>query len=212
MSPPSPRRSSRARPTGASQPPPSSTSSANNSIVSGRLERGGRSVKAASPVKSEASVSKTPVDDEDDDEPATAPTTRRSNRRHIEDHQDSAIVDDDADDDDEAVSGSIVDEDGETTRCICGHQEYPGPPIDFFAQPTVGGHVSRGSRHSISIATTEVAEEGSEPGSLFIQCDVCSVWQHGGCVGIASQSATPKDYFCEKCRPEFHSLHRNPAG
>ncbi|KAK5009802.1 hypothetical protein LTR28_013324, partial [Elasticomyces elasticus] len=40
---------------------------------------------------------------------------------------------------------------------------------------------------------------GSGPGGFFIQCDSCSVWQHGGCVGIADESSAPDTYFCEIC-------------
>jgi hypothetical protein len=152
-------------------------------------------------------------DDQSGTERPALPTTRRSNRRQLEEQPlTNAAVEDfeDEEDDDEVATGSIVDEDGETTRCLCGFQDYPGPAIDFSA-PT--GHASRGSRsHNITIAVTEAAEEGAEPGSLFIQCDSCKVWQHGGCVGIMSDAATPKDYFCERCRPDFHSLGKNPVG
>ncbi|KAK4991635.1 Histone deacetylase complex subunit [Elasticomyces elasticus] len=40
---------------------------------------------------------------------------------------------------------------------------------------------------------------GSGPGGFFIQCDSCSVWQHGGCVGIVDESSAPDTYFCEIC-------------
>jgi hypothetical protein len=47
---------------------------------------------------------------------------------------------------------------------------------------------------------------------LFILCDGCSVWQHGGCVGIVEESQSPDKYFCEQCRPKQHSVHRDVKG
>jgi hypothetical protein len=64
-------------------------------------------------------------------------------------------------------------EEEEVTRCLCGQTEYPGPPdIETFA-----GIV--------------------DAGDLFIQCDGCTVWQHGGCVGIAEERQVPDKYYCE---------------
>jgi len=37
----------------------------------------------------------------------------------------------------------------------------------------------------------------------MIQCEDCGVWQHGICVNITKKN-TPKNYYCQKCRPEFH--------
>ncbi|KAH9443877.1 hypothetical protein KEM48_011698 [Puccinia striiformis f. sp. tritici PST-130] len=37
---------------------------------------------------------------------------------------------------------------------------------------------------------------------IMFQCDKCSVWQHGPCVGLYAEF--PGDYFCEKCRPDLH--------
>ena len=76
---------------------------------------------------------------------------------------------------------ALEDEDGEeeVTRCLCGKLEYPGPPPALgLNDPDVGG--------------------------MFIQCDKCHVWQHGGCVGIMNDDETPDDYFCEQCRPNLH--------
>ncbi|ONH66304.1 putative histone deacetylase complex subunit cti6 [Cyberlindnera fabianii] len=39
---------------------------------------------------------------------------------------------------------------------------------------------------------------------LFIQCEKCSVWQHGFCVSIKDN--VPEKYWCERCRPELHSI------
>lgn len=74
-------------------------------------------------------------------------------------------------------------EDEEVTRCICGFQEYQGE--DEHADTSDG---------------------------LFIQCDKCSVWQHGFCVGITDNDMVPENYFCEKCRPDYHKLVIRPHG
>lgn len=36
---------------------------------------------------------------------------------------------------------------------------------------------------------------------LMIQCEMCDVWQHAGCVGIKNQAAIPSHYYCERCKP-----------
>ena len=51
-----------------------------------------------------------------------------------------------------------------------------------------------------------------EAGGMFIQCDICKVWQHGGCVGIMDEAASPDEYFCEECKPEFHKLMTSAKG
>ena len=45
---------------------------------------------------------------------------------------------------------------------------------------------------------------------LYIQCEECSVWQHGYCVGI-TEGETPDKYWCEQCKPELHSLYRTES-
>lgn len=47
-------------------------------------------------------------------------------------------------------------------------------------------------------------DDGDDP--MYIQCDTCLVWQHGGCVGIYDDSQAPETYFCELCRPDLHRL------
>ncbi|CEP64775.1 Cti6p LALA0_S13e02718g [Lachancea lanzarotensis] len=48
---------------------------------------------------------------------------------------------------------------------------------------------------------------------LYIQCEQCSVWQHGFCVGITDgEGSAPEKYWCEKCRSELHTLYTNDAG
>lgn len=43
---------------------------------------------------------------------------------------------------------------------------------------------------------------------LFIQCEKCSVWQHGYCVSISEK--VPEKYWCEKCKPELHTIVIRP--
>ncbi|AEY97631.1 FAFL052Cp [Eremothecium gossypii FDAG1] len=47
---------------------------------------------------------------------------------------------------------------------------------------------------------------------FFIQCESCSVWQHGYCVGIMEGESTPDKYWCEQCRPEQHAVYTNDLG
>ncbi|SCU84173.1 LAME_0C08526g1_1 [Lachancea meyersii CBS 8951] len=48
---------------------------------------------------------------------------------------------------------------------------------------------------------------------LYIQCEQCSVWQHGFCVGITEgEGSAPDKYWCEQCRPELHTLYTTDAG
>ena len=49
-------------------------------------------------------------------------------------------------------------------------------------------------------------------GSMFIQCDNCQVWQHGGCVGIMDEAMSPDEYFCEECRKDLHRIRGEPNG
>lgn len=107
-------------------------------------------------------------------------------------------------DDDEIV------EDEETTRCVCEFAEYPGPPL---LDSTSTASSARGTlKTSTSGGSNDVDGSGDEPGSLFIQCDTCEVWQHGGCVGIMDEASTPDNYFCELCRPDFHHLGKTANG
>ena len=56
-------------------------------------------------------------------------------------------------------------------------------------------------------------ELGAEDtGGMFIQCDTCKVWQHGGCVGILNEEMSPEEYFCEQCRKELHKLATTSKG
>lgn len=95
---------------------------------------------------------------------------------------------------DEELDEEVGDDEEETTRCICGYQEYPGPPSDD---------------EDLAVGSDLQAED---VGGLFIQCDKCKVWQHGGCVGIMEEKSVPENYFCEDCRKDLHNLLASPKG
>jgi len=83
----------------------------------------------------------------------------------------------------------------ETTRCICGRQEYPGLPNN-----------GSGTRKDNSNSESDPVSAPEDSTGWFIQCDTCKVWQHGGCVGITDESTSPEDYYCEQCRDDFHKV------
>lgn len=178
---PSPRRSTR------SALPPAKTShseSSTSSLSSARPERSTRAVnKSATPP-----LSASPLSSEDGGEgPGTGQPhqTRRSKQAQDGDADGSPQGEDVAED--EPVEGADI------TRCICGHQEYPGPPLSEDNK----------SRTNAS---------SDDAGGLFIQCDKCSVWQHGGCVGIMDEEKTPEDYFCELCEKRLHQVFTDSRG
>ncbi|KAH3670992.1 hypothetical protein OGAPHI_000703 [Ogataea philodendri] len=75
----------------------------------------------------------------------------------------------------------------EVTRCICGKDELIIPDN----------------------AGTEFDDVDT---GFFIQCESCSVWQHGYCVGIIDEDTAPEKYWCESCRPEHHDLFTDKYG
>lgn len=178
---PSPRRSTR-----SAVPPLGSQdrNSSSSSLSSARPDRNTRANNKITPPRTSAS----PLSSEDGADPQAhgdqAPT-RKSKRSQTQDVKESAIVGEDQDEGEPADAADI-------TRCICGHQEYPGPPLTDETK----------SLDSIS----------DDAGGLFIQCDRCSVWQHGGCVGIFDEEKTPDDYFCELCDKKAHQVMRDSRG
>jgi hypothetical protein len=91
----------------------------------------------------------------------------------------------------EGSSDDDQEEEDEVTRCICGLQEFPGLQYDIdTGSPT----------------------PDDDLGGLFIQCDSCKVWQHGGCVGILDEAASPDEYFCEVCRQDLHEKMTSSKG
>ena len=209
-----PRRSSRAL---AAQPSNSSqqmTHSSSSSATSGRAERHTRSrTKTSSPQKPATPRSRpfegaaTATQARGDRLPSQRPKRKRGSTDDdlgsdpVKDTDNEAAGADEDRDEDE-------DEDEETTRCVCGLQDYPGPPFPVALRPepvTDEDHLGQSSKSTADAGT-------EEPGSLFIQCDICQVWQHGGCVGIMHVDMSPDEYFCELCRGDLHNLVAESKG
>ncbi|KAJ5689521.1 Zinc finger PHD-type [Penicillium macrosclerotiorum] len=193
-----PRRSSRARTT---QPSPALLQHTNSSSSSVSLtrERSTRSNhKNPSPPDTSAHRSQS-IDDGENGVRTDLPHTRQRQRAR-DDEDDPPREEDEEDIDDE--------EEEEITRCLCGQQEYPGLPP------------SRREALGRAIVKPESAQPSTEPsdvlpddiGSMFIQCDSCKVWQHGGCVGIMDEETSPDEYFCEECRKDLHRIRGEPNG
>lgn len=90
-----------------------------------------------------------------------------------------------------------IQEDDEVVRCVCGYDDYPGPPpFD---------HDSKHGRDldSEPISASEMTEDLA---GFYLQCDLCNVWQHGACFGITDDASAPKEYFCELCKPSLHKV------
>lgn len=193
----SPRRSSRAR---TSQPqqnaPQQQTNSSSSSTTSGRADRTARSHhKTLSPQSSAAPQSRSSEEVEDSAKPPIRRT--RSSQEDIKDTIQAAPEDEEDEENEEDV-----------TRCICGQQDYPGIPVPV--EDTLKAS-SKGNSGLDPIAAPASLPE--DTGGLFIQCDVCKVWQHGGCVGIINQAMIPNDeYFCEECRKDLHKITSTANG
>lgn len=192
----SPRRSSRAR---TSQPqqitPQQQPNSSSSSITSGRADRTARSHhKTLSPQSSAAPQSRSSEEVEDSAKPPIRRT--RSSQEDIKDNNLAAPEDEDEENEEDV------------TRCICGQQEYPGIPV-----PVEDTLKASSKGNSASDPITAPASLPEDTGGLFIQCDVCKVWQHGGCVGIINQAMIPNDeYFCEECRKDLHKITSTANG
>lgn len=211
----SPRRSSRARTT---QPPNSSQQahSTTSSNSSSRNERSTRSHhKNQSPPKSITPRSRSSEEPEETarNVQSEPPQTRRRKRDPDEDEEEA--------DTDITLRGDRKPEDGddeedeeeEVTRCICGQQEYPGRPIPQGEPPRsndVNLTTKPSGEDASSIVTADATPE--DGGGLFIQCDICQVWQHGGCVGIMDESMSPENYYCELCRKDLHRVSIDSNG
>lgn len=200
------RRSSRAN--RASQPLPSTTSqhSSASSISSGRADRATRSnLKTESPRKSTPPGSLSPESPDDPTAPLTEDTIQTRRKRSRADERDKAVKAQPIQV--EIINGvEELDEDNEAVRCICGLEDYPGPP-QLNEEDNKHG-VRQGIEEPI-ISPTDVPEELS---GFFLQCDECKVWQHGGCVGIMNEEQSPEEYFCEQCRKDLHKIFITPAG
>ena len=105
-------------------------------------------------------------------------------------------------------------EEEEVTRCICGEQEYPGMPVlpaeILNRRNSKSGIKDTKDVHSSSLVPEIPVEDA---GGMFIQCDTCKVWQHGGCVGVMDGMMGPDEpYFCEQCRPDLHTVNVGATG
>ncbi|OOQ91271.1 putative transcriptional regulator (Cti6) [Penicillium brasilianum] len=193
----SPRRSSRARTT---QPSPAllqhtNSSSSNNSLTRERSTRSNH--KNPSPNGSSGHRSQS-IDETENGSRADLPHTRQ--RQRTRGDNDPPREDDDEDPEE--------DEEEEITRCLCGQQDYPGlPPSRRDALGRVGVKPEEG------IPPADSSDLLSDDlGSMFIQCDSCKVWQHGGCVGIMDEEMSPDEYFCEECRKDLHRIRGESNG
>lgn len=99
-----------------------------------------------------------------------------------------------------ASSDNEVQEDDESVRCICGLEDYPGPPV------IKDDHKHAAAKEALDLEPFLAADVPDEVAGFFLQCDVCKVWQHGGCVGILNADSSPDEYFCEKCRKDLHKI------
>ncbi|KAH6675132.1 hypothetical protein B0J14DRAFT_589041 [Halenospora varia] len=199
------RRSSRAA--RASQPLQSTSHhSSASSNSSSRADRATRSHnKTESPRKStpSGSLSSEPPDDAIATPAEDAIQTRRKRGRADEREKSSKA---------QTVQPEITNgidengEDDEAVRCICGFDEYPGPP-QLGDEDSKNG-IKDGIEEPI-ISVADITEDGA---GFFLQCDVCKVWQHGYCVGIMNEDMSPEEYFCEECRKDLHKIFTAPNG
>ncbi|OXV11972.1 hypothetical protein Egran_00265 [Elaphomyces granulatus] len=194
-----PRRSSRAR----TQPSPAVLQHTNSSSSSTSLTRGERSTrsnhKIPSPHRSATQRSQS-LDDPDAASKIEVPHTRQRQRARDDGNGDSPRI---AGDEEEDEDG----EEEEITRCICGQQDYPGLPPSRRLDKSV---IKDDPGVNTSTDTSDLVPD--EVGSMFIQCDSCKVWQHGGCVGIMDEAMSPDEYFCEECRKDLHRITNESNG
>ncbi|TGO50625.1 hypothetical protein BCON_0179g00050 [Botryotinia convoluta] len=197
------RRSSRA----ARGSQPSQTNSHHSSASSNSSSRAERSTrsnnKVESPRKSTPAASLSSDSPDDAITAEDSSSTRRKRGR--------------ADGGDKIQKGQLVDEDivigvdeggddDEAVRCICGYDEYPGPPQ--LEDDDNKNNIKDGIEEPVITA----ADFTEDLAGFFLQCDVCKVWQHGGCVGIMNEDTSPEEYFCEQCRKELHRIRSASNG
>lgn len=114
--------------------------------------------------------------------------TRRRKRGQVEDEEKSSNEN----------TNEVADDD-EAVRCICGFDEYPGPP-------QISEEDKKGIKDSKELEIFTDADYTEDLAGFFLQCDMCKVWQHGGCVGIKNADMSPEEYFCEECRKDLHKI------
>lgn len=197
-----PRRSSRAR---TSQPSPAILQHANSSSSSttSRGERNTRSNHKAPSRRSSTRRSQS-VDDVEGSSKNDFP--RRHRTAEDDDEPDQGSKQGEGEEDDDG------DEEEEVTRCLCRQQDYPGLPPSRREAVTRGGPSAPKSENPASLHTDSSDLLSDDVGSMFIQCDSCKVWQHGGCVGIMDEGMSPDEYYCEECRKDLHRVRSEPNG
>jgi hypothetical protein len=94
-----------------------------------------------------------------------------------------------------------IQEDDEAVRCVCGFEDYPGPP------PFDDEMKQLAARDAIDLIAIFSVDGETDMTGFFVQCDVCKVWEHGLCVGIVSEEASPDEYYCEVCRKDLHKIY-----
>ena len=174
---------------------PLQTKSSTSSISSGRADRSVRSHhKRPSPPSPRPPNSRSSLEADEQ----VKPQVRRTRSGQ-----------DDTKEKPELAQEEEEDEEGEeeVTRCVCGQLEYPGMPVPIGDTPKVSSKGGGGQDPSTSSGTLP-----EDAGGLFIQCDICKVWQHGGCVGIMEIAMSPDEYFCEQCRNDSHKITTTASG
>lgn len=144
---------------------------------------------------------------EDDADKGEFRETRRRQRARGDDENDLHSKAGDGEDDD----GD--DDEEEITRCLCRQQEYPGLPLS--RREALGRHGARAGikdENSLNFSAGSSDLISDDVGSMFIQCDSCKVWQHGGCVGIMDEAMSPDEYYCEECRKDLHRVRGEANG
>ncbi|KAL2360847.1 hypothetical protein RJZ56_006294 [Blastomyces dermatitidis] len=195
-----PRRSSRAR----TSQPSAAMQHTNSSSSSNSLSRAERSTRSNNIISSPRRPSIQRSESTDDLEPnarSDLPQTRHRHRGRNNGEPDDAL---------QAPGDGYDEEEGdeeEITRCLCGQQDYPGLPL-IYQDAGSASATKQGMKEDSTQGASGSAEDmqSDEPGSLFIQCDSCKVWQHGGCVGIMEVASSPDEYFCEECRKDLHKI------
>ncbi|ODH26414.1 hypothetical protein ACO22_04632 [Paracoccidioides brasiliensis] len=196
-----PRRSFRARTT----QPSAAMQHTNSSSSSNSFSRAERSTRSNNKIPSphiSANCSQS-MDDVEQNSRPDLPLTRHRQRGRNNSEQGNALHAPGAEEYDDEEG-----DDEEITRCLCGQQDYPGLPL-IYQDGGSSGATKLGMKDDLAPGASASAAEdmqSEEPGSLFIQCDSCKVWQHGGCVGIMEEASSPDEYFCEMCRKDLHKI------
>ncbi|KAJ1335923.1 PHD-finger [Microdochium nivale] len=193
------RRSARAKPLPVPQQYQFSATSSNSS----RAERNTRAfAKNGSPQKSteSASLSSEPPEDAVSEEPSTRRRSTRARDEERERHPKIELLD-------MAPASDDQQEDDEAVRCICNHDDYPGPP-PFEADSKYGLTDAPDFDRIFGVEITD------EMAGNFVQCETCNSWQHSACVGFTTEESQPDDieYFCEQCRKDLHRVFSSNSG